>query len=289
MPEFDGKVAIVTGAGRLRGIGRGAAVAFAKLGADVVVTGTGRDPSRYPDDEKAVGWRDIESTAEQVRALGVRALPLLVDVTNEDEVQMMVDRTLEELGRVDFLVNNAAWARGPDRVSFLDLGPGHTPERAGRKDQRRVLLQQGGDEGPAGAGRGRGDSLRLVRRRQDRGTERDGLCCGLLRPGRHDAVPGSRTGAARHKRELCVSGGGGHVSRRRCRARRWVGGDHCPDAIAKGRDRRRAWRHNRLPMHGGRLVPPRTVHQRQRRHDDGAVTRKFTRSIRCLSSMGRSQ
>ena len=123
MPELDGKVAIVTGAGRLRGIGRGAAVAFAKLGADVVVTGTGRDPSRYPDDEKAVGWRDIESTAEQVRALGVRALPLLVDVTNEDEVQMMVDRTLEELGRVDFLVNNAAWARGPDRVSFLDLDP----------------------------------------------------------------------------------------------------------------------------------------------------------------------
>ena len=123
MPEFDGKVAIVTGAGRLRGIGRGAAVAFAKLGADVVVTGTGRDPSRYPDDEKAVGWRDIESTAEQVRALGVRALPLLVDVTNEDEVQMMVDRTLEEFGRVDFLVNNAAWARGPDRVSFLDLDP----------------------------------------------------------------------------------------------------------------------------------------------------------------------
>ena len=124
MPEFDGKVAIVTGAGRLRGIGRGAAIAFAELGADVVVTGTGRDPSRYADDEKAVGWQDIESTAEQVRALGVRALPLVVDVTNEDEVQMMVDRTLEELGRVDFLVNNAAWARGPDRVSLFDLDPG---------------------------------------------------------------------------------------------------------------------------------------------------------------------
>ena len=52
MPELDGKVAIVTGAGRLRGIGRGAAVAFARLGADVVVTGTGRSPDRYPPDEK---------------------------------------------------------------------------------------------------------------------------------------------------------------------------------------------------------------------------------------------
>ena len=69
-PELNGKVAIVTGAGRLRGIGRGAAVAFARLGADVVVTGTGRNPDRYPPDEKAVGWRDIESTAEQVRAEG---------------------------------------------------------------------------------------------------------------------------------------------------------------------------------------------------------------------------
>ena len=123
MTEFDGKVAIVTGAGRLRGIGRGAAVAFARLGADVVVTGTGRDPSRYPDDEKAAGWKDIESTAEQVRSLGRRALPLVVDVADEDSAQMMVDRTLEEFGRVDFLVNNAAYARGPDRVPFLELDP----------------------------------------------------------------------------------------------------------------------------------------------------------------------
>ena len=107
MGELDGKVAIVTGAGRLRGIGRGAAVAFAKLGADVVVTGTGRDPSAFPPDEKAVGWRDIESSAEQVRALGTRALPLVTDVASIDGVQAMVDRTLEEFGRIDILVNDA--------------------------------------------------------------------------------------------------------------------------------------------------------------------------------------
>ncbi|MCI0870024.1 MAG: short-chain dehydrogenase, partial [Chloroflexi bacterium] len=59
--ELQGKVAIVTGAGRLRGIGRAASVALAKLGADVVVTGTGRSPDRYPDDEKAAGWHDVES------------------------------------------------------------------------------------------------------------------------------------------------------------------------------------------------------------------------------------
>ena len=120
MGELDGKVAIVTGAGRLRGIGRASAVAFAQLGADVVVTGTGRDPATYPADEKAEGWRDVESTADEVRAEGRRALPLVVDVTNRDDVQMMMDRTVQDLGRVDILVNNAAYARGPDRVSILE-------------------------------------------------------------------------------------------------------------------------------------------------------------------------
>ena len=123
MPELDGKVAIVTGAGRLRGIGRGSAIALARLGAHVVVTGTGRSPDTFPPDEKAAGWKDIESTAEQVRAVGCRALPLVVDVANQDGVDMMVDRTLQEFGRVDILVNNAAYARGPDRVSALELDP----------------------------------------------------------------------------------------------------------------------------------------------------------------------
>ena len=59
MLELEGKVAIVTGAGRLRGIGRAAAISLARLGAKVVVTGTGRDPSNYPEDEKEIV---IEST-----------------------------------------------------------------------------------------------------------------------------------------------------------------------------------------------------------------------------------
>lgn len=121
MGELDGKVAIVTGAGRLRGIGRAAAVALARLGADVVVTGTGRDPAAFPADEKAVGWQDVEGTAKQVRDLGRRALPMVVDVTNTDHVSMMVDRAVKELGRVAILVNNAAYAKGPDRVPIVDL------------------------------------------------------------------------------------------------------------------------------------------------------------------------
>ena len=74
--ELSGKVAIVTGAGRLRGIGRATAGVLARMGADVVVTGTGRDPDTFPPDEKEAGWKDIESTAEEVQSFGVKALPL---------------------------------------------------------------------------------------------------------------------------------------------------------------------------------------------------------------------
>jgi len=119
--ELDGKVAIVTGAGRLHGIGRATAVALAKLGADIVPTGTGRNQSSLPEDEKDVGWKDIESTAEQVRALGRKALPFVVDVSDSDQVNSMVAETVRQLGRVDILINNAAFARGPDRVPTIEL------------------------------------------------------------------------------------------------------------------------------------------------------------------------
>lgn len=121
MGELSGKVAVITGAGRLRGIGRAAAVALARLGADVAITGTGRDPASFPDDEKAVGWRDVESVAEQVRAEGQRALPLVFDVTDPTQVEAAFDECVQQLGRVDILINNAAVARGEDRTAITDL------------------------------------------------------------------------------------------------------------------------------------------------------------------------
>lgn len=116
-----GKVAIVTGAGRLRGIGRAAAVALAELGADIAITGTGRDPSRFPEDEKQAGWRDIESTAGQVRQLGRRCVPIVADVSSSADVERTISTILRELGRVDILVNNAALPRGADRVPLTEL------------------------------------------------------------------------------------------------------------------------------------------------------------------------
>lgn len=85
------QVALVTGSGR--GLGREIALAFARAGADVVVTA--RTASQ------------IEETTGEIASLGGRALALTVDVTNAEDVQGMVDQALEALGQIDILVNNA--------------------------------------------------------------------------------------------------------------------------------------------------------------------------------------
>src|SRR6476469_5288819 len=79
---LEGKVAVVTGAGRMRSIGRPIAVELARAGCDVVLTGTGRPLDQYPDDEKEAGWRDIDAVADEVRALGRSALPVVSDVSD---------------------------------------------------------------------------------------------------------------------------------------------------------------------------------------------------------------
>lgn len=78
-------------------------------------------PATYPPDEQEAGWRDIEQVAEEIRALGRRALPLVSDVSDLASVEALRDRVLDEFGRVDVLVNNAAASRGADRVPVLDL------------------------------------------------------------------------------------------------------------------------------------------------------------------------
>jgi len=118
---LDDRVAVVTGAGRMRSIGHSIAIELAKSGCGIVAVGTGRDPTTFPDDEKAARWRDVESVADEVRALGRRALALQGDISNEDDVIALRDAVIGEFGRVDIVVNNASVAVGNDRVAVLDL------------------------------------------------------------------------------------------------------------------------------------------------------------------------
>ena len=98
--KLAGKVAIVTGSSR--GIGKDIALAFAAEGADIVVAAR----SETQSDPRLPGT--IHETAQEVEALGRRALAVKTDVTDEEQIGAMIQRTLDTFGRIDILVNNAA-------------------------------------------------------------------------------------------------------------------------------------------------------------------------------------
>ncbi|MGI8774977.1 MAG: SDR family NAD(P)-dependent oxidoreductase [Actinomycetota bacterium] len=85
------KVALVTGASR--GIGRSIAIAFARAGADVAVA--------------ARSEADLETLVREIGETGRRGVAIPTDVTDRDQIQRMVDTTVEQFGRLDILVNNA--------------------------------------------------------------------------------------------------------------------------------------------------------------------------------------
>lgn len=87
----EGKIAIVTGAGR--GIGKAAALALAKQGTGVAIVDIQEEAA--------------QQTAAEVQQLGVPSLAVQTDVADSAQVDAMVDRVVQELGRVDMLVNNA--------------------------------------------------------------------------------------------------------------------------------------------------------------------------------------
>jgi len=89
--DLSGKVAIVTGA--RRGIGKGIALALAQAGADVVVSD--------------INLEDCQKVVEEIEGLGRRGLAVKCDVTQKLEVDGMIQKTVEEFGKVDILVNNA--------------------------------------------------------------------------------------------------------------------------------------------------------------------------------------
>lgn len=115
MYNLKDKVAIVTGAGRKGGIGAAVALRLARDGAHVVVGDICAPPSDLPHAGSGQ-WEELAAIAEEIESLGVRGLPLRVDVTDADSVQAMIAQTKEILGRLDILVNNAGAAIGPGPV-----------------------------------------------------------------------------------------------------------------------------------------------------------------------------
>ncbi len=113
--DLSGRVALVTGGSR--GLGRADALTLARAGADVVVADilveseVSEETDRWGSlatVARTQGLIHTESTAEEIRSMGRRALALKCDVTDREQVEATVARTVEELGAVDILVNNAA-------------------------------------------------------------------------------------------------------------------------------------------------------------------------------------
>jgi 3-oxoacyl-[acyl-carrier protein] reductase len=112
--DLSGRVALVTGGSR--GIGRVDALTLARAGADVALAdilleSDSEEAERYgalAQAARAEGLVYTEQTAAEIERLGRRALALKCDVTERAQVEATVKRTVEELGAVDILVNNAA-------------------------------------------------------------------------------------------------------------------------------------------------------------------------------------
>ena len=121
MSKLNGMVAWVTGAGRERGIGRATALRLAQDGADVLVTSIKRDPSEFPAHERDKGWLGIKSVAEEIRAMGRRALAIDCDMTQPDQINACVEAAERELGPLTGLVNNAGVASNAAAASIVDM------------------------------------------------------------------------------------------------------------------------------------------------------------------------
>lgn len=116
-----GRVALVTGAARQRGIGRAIALALAAAGADVAVHGSPRDPESYPEHERDAGWRGAASVVAEIEALGRRAVALEADLTDPLAPAELVRRTTEALGTPEVLVNNAGTAGSCGAETIVEL------------------------------------------------------------------------------------------------------------------------------------------------------------------------
>jgi NAD(P)-dependent dehydrogenase (short-subunit alcohol dehydrogenase family) len=105
--RLHGKVALITGGDS--GIGRAVALAFAREGADVLISYLNEDP-------------DAEETARVVREAGRQAVLAPGDISEDAHCRSLVARTVSELGRLDILVNNAAYQMTREGIAQIPEG-----------------------------------------------------------------------------------------------------------------------------------------------------------------------
>ena len=169
MSQFAGKVALITGGNA--GIGRAAAIEFAKQGAKVVVSGR-----REKEGHEVVA---------EIKALGGEAIFVKTDVSKASDVKAMIEQTLAKFGRLDFAFNNA----GVEQT--LTPFPEQTEESLrsdhGHQRQRRLAVAKARDSGDA-EDRRRGHRQQLFHRGTDRRCHGSDLHCQQTRRQRADQI-----------------------------------------------------------------------------------------------------
>ncbi|MGZ4754927.1 MAG: SDR family NAD(P)-dependent oxidoreductase [Acidimicrobiia bacterium] len=132
--ELDGRVVIVTGASR--GIGKGLALGYAEHGAAVVCAARSArgTPSSEPAGMELSGT--IDETVDTITRVGGRAIALRCDIGVEGDLRALVERTIDEYGRIDSLMNNAM---APTRATF-DEATGDTWDESMRVNVRSLFV-----------------------------------------------------------------------------------------------------------------------------------------------------
>ena len=115
MYNLQGKIALVTGAGGERGIGRAIALRLAQEGADVALNDI------HPTSAPGSNWGGMAQVVDEIKALGRRSAGIAADIGDAAQVQAMIDRVVATFGRIDILVNNAGARAGRDRVPVVEL------------------------------------------------------------------------------------------------------------------------------------------------------------------------
>ena len=121
MAGLEGKVALVTGAGGMRGVGRATVMKLAGLGADIALTDVHRETEDLPPAEVRNSWRGIDAVREEVEAEGRGAFPVYCDLGDSAQIERMVDQVVGHYDRIDILVNNARAIIGRDKVPVTEL------------------------------------------------------------------------------------------------------------------------------------------------------------------------
>lgn len=103
---LEGKVAIITGSGRRKGLGEAIAAAFAAEGAKIVITDLG-EPAEHMQTGDIGTTDEMEAIAEDLRRDGATVLTVAADIRDDSQVRALIDTTVSEFGAVDILVNNA--------------------------------------------------------------------------------------------------------------------------------------------------------------------------------------